>query len=66
MFLGQYVVKFEELSKFSSYLRFNPDENWKSVKFESRLKLEIKNAMRAFEIRDYDVLVNKCRIIERN
>ena len=34
MTIGQYVAKFEELSKFSSYLKSNHDNRWKATKFE--------------------------------
>ena len=42
MTVGYYVSKFEELSKFSSYLKFNPDETWKAMKFELGLNLRLK------------------------
>ena len=42
MTVGQYVSKFEELSKFLSYLKFNLDETWKAMKFEFGLNPEIK------------------------
>ena len=66
MTVGQYVSKFEELAKFSSYLKFNLDENWKAMKFESSLNPKIKNAISIMEIRNYAVLVNKSMIAERN
>ena len=66
MTIGHYLSKFEELSKFSSYLRFNLDEYWKSMKFESSLKPVIKNTISTMEIRNYALLVNKCRIIKQN
>ena len=34
MTVGQYVAKFEELARFSRYLKNHPDEEWKSIKFE--------------------------------
>ena len=66
MTVGQYVFKFEELAKFSSYLKFNPDETWKAKKFESVLNPKIKNAVSTMEIRNYALLVNKCKIAEQN
>ena len=35
MTIDQYTAKFDELAKFSTYLRGNPDEIWKSIKYES-------------------------------
>ena len=43
MTIGQYVAKFDELSKFSSYLKNNPDGRWKATKFEWGLRLEIRD-----------------------
>lgn len=61
-----YVAKFEELSKFSTYLKYNNDEAWKATKFEWGLNPEIKDKVGTLEIRDYATLVNKSRIAEKN
>ena len=50
MTIGQYVSKFEELSKFSSYLKFNSDESWNAMKFESGLRPKIKNAISTWKL----------------
>ena len=34
MTVGQYIAKFDELSKFFSYLKNNLDGRWKATKFE--------------------------------
>ena len=65
MTIGQYVSRFEELSMFSSYLKFNLDKAWKAIKFESRLCPEIRNVVGVMEIRNYALLVNKCWIAEQ-
>ena len=65
MTVGQYVSKFEELAKFSSYLKFNLDESWKAMKFESGLNLEIKSTVSTIETRNYALLVNKCKLLSR-
>ena len=41
MTIGQYVAKFDELSKFS-YLKNNPNGHWKATKLEWGLRLEIR------------------------
>ena len=60
------MSKFEKLSKFLSYLKFNLDESWKAMKLESSLKPEIKNAVSTMKIRNYALLVNKCMIAKKN
>ena len=66
MTIDQYVAKFEELSKFSSYLKSNHDNHWKATKFEWGLRSEIREKVFILEIKDYTTLVNKCRIAERS
>ena len=56
------MARLEELSKLSSYLRFNPDENWKCIK--AGLRPDIIRLVGPMEIRDFPTLVNKCRIVE--
>ena len=58
--MDQYTARFDELAKFSTYLRNALDEAWKSIKYESSLRLEIKHSIAHLEIRNYVVLVNKC------
>ena len=66
MIVGQYMSKFEEQAKFSSYPKFNLDETWKAMKFESGLNPKIKSTINTMEIINYALLVNKCRIAEQN
>ena len=66
MTIGQYVAKFDELSKFSSYLKNNPDGRWKATKFEWGLRPEIREKVSTLEIKDFATLVNKCRIAEKS
>ena len=66
MTIGQYVAKFDELSKFSSYLKNNPDGRWKLTKFEWGLRLEIREKVSTLEIKDFITLVNKCKIAEKS
>ena len=44
----------------------NPNEIWKSIKYESSLKAEIKHSVAPLKIRNYAMLVNKCRITEQS
>ena len=60
----KYIVKFEELWKFSTIYQQNPDEAWKCIKFEGRLREDILIAVGPMEIRDFPTLVNKCRLVE--
>lgn len=64
MLVGEYAAKFESLSKFSRYFQLQPDEEWKCRKFEDGLWYEIREAVVPLEIREFPVLLNKCRMIE--
>ena len=65
MTVGQYVSKFEELARFSSYLKYNPNENWKAKKFEYKLNPKIKSIVSTMETRNYALLVNKYKLPNR-
>ena len=66
MTIGQYIAKFDELSKSSIYLKNKPDGRWKATKFEWKLRLEIRKKISILEIKDFATLVNKCRIAEKS
>jgi hypothetical protein len=66
MTIGEYVAKFEELSKFSSELKNNPDDSKRAVRFERGLRPKIKDKVATLEIRDYSTLVKKCKIVEKS
>lgn len=63
MSVDQYDAKFEELAKFSSYLKYNHNEPWTATKFESGLNPKIKKELGTFERKNFSMLVNKCRVI---
>ena len=62
--MSEYIAKFEELCKFFSIYQWNPNEVWKCVKFEDRLREDILAALKPMEIRDFATLVNKYRLVE--
>ena len=64
--ISQYVVKFDELSKFSFYLKNNPDSRWEATKFEWGLKPKIREKVSTLEIKNFATLVNKCRIAKKS
>ena len=64
--MDQYTTRFDEQGKFSTYLWNVLDEAWKSVKYEYGLRSEIKHSVAHLEIRNYAILVNKCRITEQS
>ena len=66
MTIGQYVTKFYELSKFSTYLKNNLDGRWKATKFEWGLRPETSEKISTLEIKDFATLVNTCRIAEKS
>lgn len=66
MSVVDYVTKFDELPR--SHLHYNGvgAEGSKFIKFESGLRLEIKQFIRYQEIHQFFVLVNKCRIYDED
>ncbi|KAF7832273.1 hypothetical protein G2W53_014606 [Senna tora] len=56
------LVEYEVLADHSSYLRANPDEKWKCMPFVSALKPKLKNIVVPMEIKNFAILVNKCRL----
>ncbi|XP_073225640.1 uncharacterized protein [Cicer arietinum] len=65
MSVVEYVAKFEALSRYSHYLRDNPQDEWKAIKFEQGLRPELQRFIGILEIRDYPTLVNKSRVAEK-
>lgn len=62
MLVSEYEAKFEELSKFSSYLKHNHDEAWKANHFERGLRASIREKVATLKIRNFSQLANKCKI----
>ncbi|XP_050890459.1 uncharacterized protein LOC127095870 [Lathyrus oleraceus] len=66
MTVADYAVKFEELVRFCPHYNGLEAEGSKCVKFESVLCIEIKQFISYQEIRRFSVLVNKCRIYDKD
>ncbi|XP_061360189.1 uncharacterized protein LOC133304207 [Gastrolobium bilobum] len=64
MTLGEYVAKFEELSRYSNCIQNQPNEEWLTTKFEYGLKPEIKSMIIGHQIRNCSSLINRCKDIE--
>ena len=62
----EYIAKFKELCKFSTIYQQNSDEAWNYVKFEGGLKEDILATIGPMEIRDFAILVNKCKLMEEH
>jgi len=62
MYVGEYVAKFDELSKFCSYFYEKVDELSHYSKFESGLRVDIKQVVDYLDIVLFSTLVNRCRI----
>lgn len=62
MSVADYAAKFEELVRFCPHYNAAGAEESKCIKFESGLRPEIKQFIGYQEIRQFPVLVNKCRI----
>ncbi|MCI46501.1 gag polyprotein-related, partial [Trifolium medium] len=62
--VADYAAKFESLCHFSPHYNTVEAEYDKCVKFESGLRLDIKQLIGFSEIRDFATLVNKSRICD--
>ncbi|XP_050897345.1 uncharacterized protein LOC127104187 [Lathyrus oleraceus] len=66
MIVVDYVVKFEELSRFFSHYNGVGANGYKCIKFESVLRQEIKQFIRYQEILQFYMLVIKCKIYNKD
>ena len=64
MTVGQYVAKFEELSRFSTTIATQADETWKCQRFEGGLKPEIMSSVATHQIVNFQQLVGICQVAE--
>jgi len=62
--VAEFAAKFEELSRFCPYINVEDAMVSKCVKFESGLRPEIYQYMCVQKIRDFDTLVQKCRMFD--
>ncbi|XP_050877099.1 uncharacterized protein LOC127080853 [Lathyrus oleraceus] len=66
MNVAEYAAKFEELVKFYPHYNGADMERSKYIKFENRLRPEIKQDISYQEIHRFPTLVNKCRIYDED
>ena len=53
MTVDEYVSKFESLTRFSNNLQNQPDEAWKSKRFEHGIRPEVRNLVITQRIQEY-------------
>lgn len=63
--IAEYAAKFESLAKHFRYFLNQIDEEYMCERFESGLTYEIKELVGPLEIRQYQVLVEKCKKVEQ-
>lgn len=63
MTVAEYVAMFEGLARFSPYVRDNPVDDWKAIKFEQDLRPKLQSLIGILEIQDYATLANKSRVV---
>ncbi|XP_073221486.1 uncharacterized protein [Cicer arietinum] len=63
--IAEYAAKFESLAKHFRYFLNQIDEEYMCERFESGLRYEIKELVGPLEIRQYQVLVEKCKKVEQ-
>ncbi|XP_073221525.1 uncharacterized protein [Cicer arietinum] len=66
MSVAEYVVKFEELARFSPHAQYAPTKEWKINQFEWGLRPEIRGNIGHMELTNYSTLVHKSYIVEDN
>jgi len=62
MSVGEYASKFEELGKYSTFF-YHLDKSMKCIKYEDRLRFELKKAVGILEISYFPTLIHKYRFI---
>ncbi|XP_058746063.1 uncharacterized protein LOC131618932 [Vicia villosa] len=62
----EYTARFEELVKYCLYYNNSSAEVSKCIRFENGPRLEIKQGVGYLEIRQFPILVNKCRIYDQD
>ncbi|XP_012575317.1 uncharacterized protein [Cicer arietinum] len=63
--IAEYAAKLESLAKHFHYFLNQIDEEYMCERFESALRYEIKELVGPLEIRQYQVLVEKCKKVEQ-
>ncbi|XP_012567426.1 uncharacterized protein [Cicer arietinum] len=63
--IAKYAAKFKSLAKHFCYFLNQIDEEYMCERFESGLRYEIKELVGPLEIRQYQVLVEKCKKMEQ-
>jgi hypothetical protein len=66
MSIGEYAAKFQELYHFHPHYQLPTSEISRCIRFEQGLRPDIKSAIGHDQVRNYAVLVEKCRIYENN
>ena len=66
MTVDEYVARFESLARFSNNLQNQPDEAWKSKRFEQGLRPEVRNLVITQQIREYQTLIQACQLAEQS
>lgn len=65
MTIFEYADKFDSPAKYFRYFRDRVDENYKCERFEQGLRYEIKESVEPLDIRQFQLLVEKCKKVER-
>lgn len=66
MTITEYAIKLEKLLKFCSHYNSDDIEGSKCIKFKSGMRPEIKHVVGYQEIFRFSVLVNKCKIYDKD
>ncbi|KAF7826758.1 putative TIR-NBS-LRR resistance protein [Senna tora] len=59
----EFIAKYEEFSKFSSYLKIDADEAWKAIHMSAALNSAMKNVVFPLAIKNYAELVTDVALL---
>ncbi|XP_054776952.1 uncharacterized protein LOC129285311 [Prosopis cineraria] len=65
MDVEEFIAKFNELSKYSLYLKSHADEEWKCEQFLDKMRPEYSKQLTAHDINSFKVMCNKFRAVDR-
>ena len=66
MTLAEYVSKFESLARFSTTLMSQPNDEWKSKRFEQGLRPELRKLVTGHRIVNFQQLLDVCQLTENS
>ncbi|XP_054797110.1 uncharacterized protein LOC129302335 [Prosopis cineraria] len=61
-----FIAKFQELSRYSTYLQYRDDSEWKAKRLLEKARPELREQLAHLDIRDYDEMCIKLQVVARS